>query len=71
MKTRKEKNLKFIQDFSKISISDICKKYNISRAGLYTGEIIEEKTEIVREEIENKIGRLFMKEDDINAESSK
>lgn len=60
---RKEKNLKFIKNFSAINISGICKKYKISRSGVYNGEISGEKLEIIREEIESEIGKLYIKED--------
>lgn len=60
---RKEKNLKFIKNFSAINISSICKKYKISRTGVYNGEISAEKLEIIREEIESEIGKLFIKDD--------
>lgn len=47
----KEKNLKFIKDFSKIKISNICKELNIDKSNLWRGTLSNEKIEIIKNEI--------------------
>ena len=55
-------DLEFIKKFSKIQISKICKKYNITRQNIYQGNASEEKIKIVRDEIFEELKKLFMGE---------
>ncbi len=47
----KDDALKFIRDFSKITIKDICLSLNVDKDNLYKGRCSEEKTILVAEEI--------------------
>lgn len=55
-------NLDYIKKFSKITITGICKKYNITRPNLINGKSSKENEKIVREEIESEIAKLYIKE---------
>ena len=63
------KDLEFIKKFSKITVSGACKKTKVDRAGLLTNRLKDEKkVKAVREEIENQIARLYIKEENNNGE---
>lgn len=47
----KEDTLKFIRDFSKITIKDICLDLNVDKDNLYKGKCSEDKTTLVANEI--------------------
>ena len=49
----------FILSFSKISISDICKKCNISRSQIYNNELPIEKELLLKETIEKEYAKLY------------
>lgn len=51
----------FIRNFGKIKISDCCKTCGVQQSNLYLGKTSKEKAKQVREELEDKIGRLFLK----------
>jgi uncharacterized metal-binding protein len=51
----------FIRNFGKIKISDCCKICGVQQSNLYLGKTSKEKAKQVREELEDKIGRLFLK----------
>lgn len=55
-------DLEFIKNFSKIQISKICKKHNITRQNIYQGNASQEKIKIVRDEIFEELKKLFMGE---------
>lgn len=50
----------FILGFSKISISDICKKCKISRSQIYNNELTIEKEILLKEAIEKEIAKLYL-----------
>lgn len=58
-------DLDFIKEFSKISISDICKKKNVDRTNVITGRASAEKTKKVRKGIESEIGKLFIEPEEL------
>ena len=60
--TRKEKTHKFIRNFSKITISGICKKLNVERTNIILGTTSEENLEKVKEEIQKEFAKLYMEE---------
>lgn len=60
--TRKEKIHKFIRNFSKITISGICKKLNVERTNIILGTTSEENLEKVKEEIQKEIAKLYMED---------
>ena len=57
------KDLDFIKNFSKITISGACKKTNVDRSSLLTNRVKDEKIKKVREEIESEIAKLYIKEE--------
>lgn len=59
----KEKNLKYIKGFSKISVGSICEKLKISRSNVYNGRTSDENLEKVKEQIESEIAKLYIKGD--------
>ena len=58
-------DLEFIKGFSKIQISKICKKYNISKTNIYQGTAKKEKIKIVRDEIFEELKNLIMGEQNV------
>ncbi len=58
MDINKEKDLKFIKDFSKIKIATICKDLNINKSNLWRGNASPEATRKVKEEIQKHIKEL-------------
>lgn len=57
----------FIKNFSKISISAICRKKSINRSNLLNNKTNKKNLNIVRKEIESEIGKLYIiSEDNIN-----
>lgn len=60
--TRKEKNHQFIRNFSKITITGICKKLNFERQNIIVGTASEEKIEKVKEEIQKEIAKLYLED---------
>lgn len=62
------KDLEFIKKFSKITVSGACKKTKVDRGGLLANRLKDEKAKTVREEIENQIARLYIKEENNNGE---
>jgi len=53
----------FIKGFSKISITDICRKEKVNRSNILKVKSDTEKTKLVRERIESEIAKLYIKED--------
>jgi len=51
MDVNKEVNLKFIKDFNKISVANICKDLGIDKSNLYRGNASAESYKRVKEEI--------------------
>lgn len=56
----KEENLKFIKNFSKISLNKICKETKICRQNIQTGSTSAENVEIVKRAIEKEIAKLYL-----------
>ena len=56
----KTKEYKFIRGFSSISISGICRKLNITRAGIVSGNAKQEDIIKVKEEIEREYAKLYL-----------
>lgn len=55
----KEEVLKFIREFSKITIKDICLSLNVDKDNLYKGKCSDEKTKLVAEEIVKRYSNIF------------
>lgn len=58
MNAEKEKDLKFIREFSKISISQICRDLNVNRPNILNGRASKEAIHNVKEEILKKIAKI-------------
>lgn len=58
MSVNKERDLKFIKDFSKIKIAAICKELKVDRSNLWRGNASEEAVKKVKEEIKKKFKEL-------------
>ncbi len=58
MSVNKERDLKFIKDFSKIKITTICKELGINKSNVWAGNASEEAIKKVREELERRINEL-------------
>lgn len=54
----RDNDLKFIKDFSKINISQICKDLNVDRSNVLCGRASKETTSKVRKEIEKRLATL-------------
>lgn len=59
----KEKYLKFIKDFSSISVTQICKDQKIDRSCVLRGRSSEEKTRILYDELMKRLKELIERED--------
>ena len=64
----KEKYLKFIKDFSSISVAQICKDQKIDRSSVLRGRSSEEKTRILYDELMKQIKELIEREKVISNE---
>ena len=58
--TRKEKDLKFIKNFSKITINKVCENVKTSKQNIFTGKASEQTIEKVKEEIEKELAELYL-----------
>ena len=58
MSVNKEIDLKFIKEFSKITIASICKELGVNKSNLWRGNASEEAVKKVREELERRIEEL-------------
>lgn len=56
-------DLDYIKKFAKITISGACLKTNVNRVNLLRNKTTAENERKVREEIENQIARLYLKEE--------
>jgi len=57
------KDIDYIKNFSKITIKGACDKLCINRGNLLNGKTTKENEKKVREELENQIARLYIKEE--------
>ena len=55
----KEKNINFIKNFSSIKLSEILKKNKIDPSNFYKGKISEEKTKLIKDELDKNIINLY------------
>lgn len=53
-------DLKFIRNFSKITITKICNKHKINRGNLMSGTTTKENIALVRREIESEYAKLHI-----------
>ena len=60
------KDLDYIKKFSKISISEACRKCNVNRSNLLNGKASKENVKKIREELESQVFTLYIKKSDKN-----
>lgn len=58
----KLKNIEFIKDFSKITVSSACREENVKKSNLYKMTTTPEKIQRIRENIEKRIKALYDKD---------
>ena len=58
MDVNKERDLKYIKDFSKIKVAAICKDLNVDKSNLWRGNASGEVVKKVKEEIKKRINEL-------------
>ena len=51
----------YVNNFKNINITSVCKDLKISRANISRGNASEEQYEKVKEELENRIAKLYIK----------
>lgn len=54
-------DFEYIREFGKISVSNCCKVNNVSMSNIYNKRTSKENARKVREEIEDRIARLYLK----------
>lgn len=59
----KEKNLQYLKNFSKISITDVARRIGVDRTNLVLGRTSAEKIEKAKELIESDVAKLYIKEE--------
>jgi hypothetical protein len=59
VKMEKEKDINFIKNFSSIKLSGILKKNKIDPSNFYKGKISEEKTKLIKDELDRNIINLY------------
>lgn len=64
--TRKEKDLKFIKNFSKITIKKVCENINVAKQNIFNEKASEKTIERVKEEIEKEIAKLYIERNSKN-----
>ena len=55
----KERDLKFIKDFSGIKLSDILKENKIDPSNFYKGKVSQEKVKLIKDQIDKEIIRIY------------
>lgn len=66
----KEEDLKFINNFTKISVNKICNELGFNTRNIMVGKATKEKIHLVRRTLEEKQARLYLLEDDINVKKT-
>lgn len=55
------KDFEYIREFGKIKITDCCKNVNVDVSNIYNKKTTLENAKKVREEIESRIAKLYLK----------
>lgn len=58
MDVNKERDLRFIKEFQKITLAAICKELNVDKPSIYRGTASADNIKRVRKEIEKRINEL-------------
>lgn len=67
---KNKEDFKFIRGFSKITLTNIANKLNISRQAISSGETTDENLRKVRKEIEKEIAKLYLDVGDEDVEKA-
>lgn len=54
----KENDLKYIKEFSKITVAGVCEELHIDKSNLWAGRASQKSTEAVRKTIKHKLDEL-------------
>lgn len=60
---KSDEDLEFIKKFSKISVTNICKKKKVNRGNLLNGLSTKENSKKVRKGIESEVAKLYLELD--------
>ena len=66
MSSQKIEDLRIINNFSKISVSDACRFYHVNQSNLKKGYVNDDIVHKIRRYLESKFAELFIIESDIN-----
>lgn len=53
-------DLEFIKKFSKITLTEVCKKTGVNKPNLYMGKASKENIKKIRKQIENDVAELYI-----------
>lgn len=67
---KNKEDFKFIRGFSKITLTNIANKLNITRQAISSGETTDENLRKVRKEIEKEIAKLYLDVGDEDVEKA-
>ena len=62
----KKQILKFIKDFQNIHITNICEEEHVKTSNLYTLKVSQEKMNNIKNNIDNKIKKLYEVDNETN-----
>lgn len=56
-------DLTYIKKFSKITITDVCKKAKVNKSNLFNGKASKKSVKKVKKQIESDVARLYLVDD--------
>lgn len=59
-------DIDFIREFARISVAECCRKNKVNMPNVYHRKVSKDKAKKVREEIEHRIAKLYIKGDNEN-----
>lgn len=57
-------DLTYIKKFSKITITDVCKKTKVNKSNLFNGKASKKNVKKVKKQIESDVARLYLVDED-------
>lgn len=57
-------DLTYIKKFSKITITDVCKKAKVNKSNLFNGKASKKSVKKVKKQIESDVARLYLVDED-------
>lgn len=57
-------DLTYIKKFSKITITDVCKKAKVNKSNLFNGKASKKNVKKVKKQIESDVARLYLVDED-------